>query len=91
MKEISAVGLRRSLKKVARSLERDGEPFLLKVGQISAGVIVSLKDYREKFTAKTAETERKALMAEIRANGLEIDGDVDAVLSAALDDVRKGA
>lgn len=65
MKELTAVELRRSLGRVARSLERDGEPILLKVGTHPVGVIVSLKDFHERFALKAAEEERKRLVAEI--------------------------
>ena len=65
MKEVTAVELRQSLGKIARRLERDGEPILLKLGRRPVGVIVSLRDYRERFALQEAAAERQRLVDEI--------------------------
>ncbi len=86
MKEISAVGLRASLAKVAKALANDGEPILLKIGHTPAGVIVSLKDYREKFALKVAEEERRNLVNEIKETRIKVKR---GVVEKALDGVRR--
>jgi PHD/YefM family antitoxin component YafN of YafNO toxin-antitoxin module len=71
MKELRAVELRQSLRRLAKTLERDGEPILLKVGRRPVGVIVSLRDFRERFALKAAEEERRRLIEEILADRRE--------------------
>jgi PHD/YefM family antitoxin component YafN of YafNO toxin-antitoxin module len=68
MKEVNAVGLRQSLGRLARALERTGEPVLLKVGQKPVGVIVSLRDFKERFALIDAADERQRLVEEILAD-----------------------
>ncbi len=65
MKEVSAVDLRQSLGRVAKSLERDGEPILLTLGGKPVGVIVSLKDFEERFALEQARAARAELIEEI--------------------------
>ncbi|HEY3233916.1 MAG TPA: hypothetical protein VGJ84_04335 [Polyangiaceae bacterium] len=84
MKELTAVELRQSLGKVARSLERDGQPILLKVGRRPVGVIVSMRDFRERFALKMAEEERRKLVEEILSD--QQSGAV--MVGQALDELR---
>ena len=65
MKEINAVQLRQSLGRLAATLKRNGEPILLKLGREAVGVIISVKDFRERFALKEAEAERVRLVEEI--------------------------
>ena len=65
MKEIGAAELRQSLGRLAKRLERDGEPVLLKVGSRPVGVIVSVKDFNERFALQKASEERARLIEEI--------------------------
>ncbi len=67
MKEMNAVELRQALGKVGRALERDGQPILLKVGRRPVGVIISVRDFRERFALKAAEEERRRVVERIRA------------------------
>ena len=67
MKEIGAAELRQSLGRLAKRLERDGQPILLKVGSRPVGVIVSVKDYNERFALQKASEERARLVEEIVA------------------------
>jgi hypothetical protein len=53
--------LYQSLGRVARSLERTGEPILLKLRSRPVGVIVSLRDFRERFARKAAAEERRRM------------------------------
>jgi PHD/YefM family antitoxin component YafN of YafNO toxin-antitoxin module len=81
MKELNAVDLRGSLKTLARSLERDGEPILLKLGRKPVGVIVSLSDFRERFALEAAKDERRRLLEEILTDRLTDAEPVDEILS----------
>jgi PHD/YefM family antitoxin component YafN of YafNO toxin-antitoxin module len=81
MKEISAAELRQGLSKVARGLERSGEPILLKLGQRPVGVIVSLKDFQERFALKKAGDLRRQLVEEIVADRRPADKAIDAVIA----------
>jgi len=65
MRELSAVAMRGSLKRLASEMEREGEPILLRVGGRPVGVLVSLRDFRERFAAKVAGEERRRLVDEI--------------------------
>jgi len=80
MKEVTAVGLRQSLGRIARKLERDGEPIMLRLGGRRVGVIISIKDFRERFSLKVAEEERDRLVEEILANRIAGAVSVDEVL-----------
>ena len=84
MKEVTAVDIRRSLGDIARALEADGEPILLKLGRRPVGVIVSLKDFHERFVLEQARDERKRLVAEILSDRRPGEGDVQA----AMDELR---
>ena len=65
MKELNAVSLRQSLARTARSLEKDGQPILLKLGKKAIGVIVSMRDFEERFASAIASDRRRALVDEI--------------------------
>lgn len=65
MREVTAAELRQAMGKVARGLARTGEPVLLKFGSKPVGVIVSLKDFEERFTLTEAADRRRDLMREI--------------------------
>ncbi len=80
MKEVTAVELRQSLGKVARRLEQDGEPILLKLGRQPVGVIISLRDYRERFALHDAAVERQQLVDEILADRRSGRADVATAL-----------
>jgi prevent-host-death family protein len=81
MKEVTAAELRQSMGKVAKRLARTGEPVLLTLGNEPVGVIVSVKDFQERFALLDAAERRRDLMQEIL--GDRIDGaDVDDALAA---------
>ncbi|HKC25235.1 MAG TPA: type II toxin-antitoxin system prevent-host-death family antitoxin [Thermoanaerobaculia bacterium] len=67
MKSLRAVDLRRSLGRVARSIERTGEPVALTIRGRTVGVLISVRDWNERFTMRAAEDERRRLVAEILA------------------------
>ena len=68
--------------KVARRLERTGEPVLLKLGNKAVGVLVSVKDFEERFALHDAGARRRALMDEILADRLAPQAGVDEALEA---------
>jgi PHD/YefM family antitoxin component YafN of YafNO toxin-antitoxin module len=80
MKEVSAAELRQAMGKVARRLERTGEPILLRLGKKAVGVLVSLKDFEERFALHDAAARRRALMDEVLADRIAPGADVDEVL-----------
>src|SRR2546421_9986503 len=65
MKKVTALQLRQSLSKVLSGLEKTGEPILLQRGQRPVGVIISLKDFRERFVEKAASEERHRIFEEM--------------------------
>lgn len=79
MKEITAVDLRKSLKALAKSVEK--EPVLVKLGQTPVGVLVSMKDFRERFSDQHARAERARIVAEILANQVRGGEPVDEVIA----------
>ena len=65
MKKVNALMLRQSLGKVVASLARTGEPILLEKGRKPVAVLISLRDFRERFAEKDAAEERERILAEM--------------------------
>jgi PHD/YefM family antitoxin component YafN of YafNO toxin-antitoxin module len=65
MKKVNALELRQSLGKVVAGLDRTGEPILLEKGRKPVAVLISLRDFRERFAEKQAAEERAAVIAAI--------------------------
>ena len=65
MKRINALQLRQSLSKVLSALEKHGEPILLERGRKPVGVIVSLRDFQERFVEKAAAEARDRILEEM--------------------------
>ena len=72
--------LRQSLARLAKGLERDGEPVALRLGRKRVGVIISVRDFNERFALKAAEEERTRLIEEILGEPLDGAPPVQAVL-----------
>jgi prevent-host-death family protein len=81
MKSLCAADLRKSLGRVGRSLERSGEPVALTVRGRTVGVIISLRDWNERFTLRAAGDERRRLVAEILRDRGPSSVSIDAVLT----------
>ncbi len=62
MKKVNALTLRQSLGKVLRDLARNEGPILVEKGREPAAVLISVKDFRERFVDKHAAEERKTLV-----------------------------
>ncbi len=67
MRKANALELRRSLGRVLRALDRDGRPILIEKGREPKAVLISLRDYRERFVDAMAADERERLAADILA------------------------
>ncbi len=65
MKKINALELRQSLGKIIALIQRTGEPIMLEKGRKEAAVIISIKDYNERFVEKAASDERQQIFTEI--------------------------
>jgi len=66
MKSVNALQLRQCLGSVLDLLERDGAPVLVKRGQRAAAVLISLKDWQQRFADKAADEARKAIVERIQ-------------------------
>ena len=67
MKKTNAIEMRRSLGKVLKGLALGGAPVLVERNREPAAVLISLKDYRERFVDRIAAEEREKLVEEILA------------------------
>jgi prevent-host-death family protein len=65
VKSVNALELRQSLGKVLRTLERDGGPILVERARRPSAVLISLKDYNERFVDRAADDERRAIVRRI--------------------------
>jgi PHD/YefM family antitoxin component YafN of YafNO toxin-antitoxin module len=65
MKKVNALAVRQSLGKVLRDLERTGEPILVEKGRRPAAVLITLRDFQERFIDQTAADERRRVVKEI--------------------------
>jgi hypothetical protein len=81
MLELQSADLRQSLRKLADTLEASGEPILLKLGQRPVGVIVSMKDFRERFSIAAECEVRLALVDEILLHAITPDVSADEALA----------
>jgi prevent-host-death family protein len=67
MKSVNALELRQSLGRVLRQLERGGAPILVQRGKEPAAVLISHRDYQERFADREADQRRQAIVAQIKA------------------------
>ena len=67
MKRITALALRQSLGRVARLLEKNGEPIVLEKNHRAVAVLISVKDFEQRFVEKSASEARLRLLAEMDA------------------------
>jgi PHD/YefM family antitoxin component YafN of YafNO toxin-antitoxin module len=65
MRKTNALQMRRAFGKVLRELERTGEPMLVEKNREPAAVLITLRDFRERFVDRTAAAERERLAEEI--------------------------
>ena len=65
MKKVNALELRQSLGKVVESIQRTGEPILLEKGRKPVAVLISIKDFQERFAEKAAAEARSRIFEEM--------------------------
>lgn len=65
MRSINAVELRQSVGKVVEEIERTGKPIILEKHNQPVAVIISLKDFEERFVEKSALEGRLNLVKKI--------------------------
>jgi hypothetical protein len=80
VKEIGAAELRQSLGRIAKRLQRDGQPIILKVGRKRVGAIVSIRDFEERFALQEVAGRRAELVEQILSDRRKVSRDADAVL-----------
>lgn len=66
MRSVNALELRQSLGRVLKSLAKGGSPIIVKKGREPAAVLISLKDYQERFADRAADEQRRALVERIK-------------------------
>ena len=66
MKAVDAVDLRQSLGKVLEALEKGGAPVLVQRRRRAAAVLISLKDFQERFVDREADEKRRAVVARLK-------------------------
>lgn len=67
MRKVTALELRQSLGEVVAALQRTGEPILLEKARKPVGVLISLKDFNERFVEKAAAEARNRILSDIDA------------------------
>jgi len=67
MKSVDALALRQSLGRVLKALERDGAPVLVERRRRPAAVLISLRDYQERFADRDADERRREIVERINA------------------------
>jgi len=80
IREIGAAELRQSLGRVAKRLERDGKPIILKVGRKRVGAIISIRDFEERFALQEAAGRRSELVEQILSDRRKVSRDADAAI-----------
>lgn len=72
MKSVNALELRQSLGRVLAALERGGKPILVQRGRKPAAVLISLRDYQERFADRDADEKRREVVARIKRFRLQM-------------------
>ena len=88
MNSVNALTLRQSLGRVLRQLERGGAPILVQRGRQPAAVLISLRDYQERFVDREADARRQSIVAELKATRFR--GPAGGTTLDLLRDLRSG-
>lgn len=89
MKKVNALELRQSLGRIVTALERTGEPILLEKGRRPVAVLISLRDFQERFVEKAGADARDRILADIDQLAVEAVDRTPAV--EILREIRGGA
>ncbi len=65
MRKVNTLELRQSLSKIMEMFQENGEPILLEKGRKPIGVIISIEDFKMRFSEKDADDQRKLIQEEI--------------------------
>lgn len=65
MKRVNALELRQSLGKILAALQKTGQPIVVEKARRPVAVLITLKDFNERFAEKAAAEERDRIIAEI--------------------------
>lgn len=65
MKKVNALELRQSLGKVVEAIQRTGEPILLEKRRRPVAVLISLRDFEERFVEKAAAEARERVLQDM--------------------------
>jgi len=88
MESVNALEIRQSLGRILRKLEEGGRPILVERRRRPAAVLVSLKDYQERFVDRDADEQRREVVKKLRA--LRFSGPSGQTTLALLRAVRSG-
>lgn len=66
MRKVNALKVRQSLGRVLRDLDRTGEPILVEKDRQPRAVLISLRDFGERFVDRTVEEDRRRVIERIR-------------------------
>ncbi len=67
MRSINALQLRHSLGNVLKLLQKGGDPVLVQRGKQTVAVLISLKDYQERFVDREADERRRTAVARLKS------------------------
>jgi len=67
MNKVNALTLRQSLGKILKQLEKGGQPVFVQRNRENVAVLISWRDFSERFADKEALAEREKLVQEIHA------------------------
>lgn len=65
MRKVNALELRQSLGKVVEVIQRTGEPILLEKGRRPVAVLISLRDFQERFVEMAAAEARDRILKDM--------------------------
>jgi len=68
MKEVNALTLRNNLGAILDQLDRTGEPVMISKGRKTKAVMITPKQFEQRFLVYQAEEKRRELLAKIRAS-----------------------
>jgi prevent-host-death family protein len=79
VKKVNALTIRNKLGSILDGLDSDGEPILVSKGRQPRAVIISIKDFKERFIDRQSEEDRRELMRRIEDNLAEKTSDLDSL------------
>lgn len=87
MQKVNALQLRQSLGKVLKRLEKTGEPILVEKNREPKAVMITLKDYQERFIRRPSAEERKKIFDRMDALREKISKEIEPTIPGVNDAV----